>query len=603
MIEEHVSLAFALRSNPGAYALLLGAGVSASAGVPSAWGVQEALIQRIAGISGDHPEDAFAWYETEYGRPSSYSELLGSLAKSQAERQMLLRQFFQPTDEERVAGRKLPTVAHQAVARLVSSGLVRVVLTTNFDRLLESALRAAAIEPTVVAVPGDIDGLNSLHTIPCLVIHLHGDYLNPTGMLNTTEELAGYPTNLNSLLDKVLDDYGLVIAGWAATWDDALRDAISRCPSRRFTTYWVDPYPLSSIADDLRIRRHANLVVRTADDFFGRLADACDALADVDRTHPASVAVAVASAKRSLSGSRRAVDLHDLLREQVEKVRNLPSITPSSFHGEDENEYANRLERLEAGIELLLALVATLAYWGDDSTDRWWFDDISRFADAPHVSGMASLINLTRAPATQVLYAAGTAASAADRWQLVAQLLTEPATTDSSGRRVPVALFLSPRYVMSTGGASRRLHNLLRPLLVEHLSLGSAAFIDAWEHFEYLRLVGAADNRLINKQSFGADMPHIRAVDGEKEYQPAVSDWLRAQVDRYGKEHPLLVAGFCGGDPDRLRAAQSEYDEQFRSLAHEVAWRSLPTGGGILQSGTLVPGRGVLTAAFRWPHG
>jgi hypothetical protein len=102
-------------------------------------------------------------------------------------------------------------------------------------------------------------------------------------------------------------------------------------------------------------------------------------------------------------------------------------------------------------------------------------------------------------------------------------------------------------------------------------------------------LADDTDNALTNKRSFGADMPHIRAIDGEKEYQPAVSDWLRAQVDRYGEEHPLLAAGFCGGDPARLRAAQREYDEQFRSLAHGVAWRSQPTGGGILQSGTWYP--------------
>jgi hypothetical protein len=350
-------------------------------------------------------------------------------------------------------------------------------------------------------------------------------------MLNTAEELAGYPTSLDSLLDKIFDDYGLVIAGWSATWDNALRDAISRCPSRRFTTCWIDPYPLSPIADDLRVRRQANLVVRTADDFLGRVADACDALAAIDRTHPASVAVAVASAKRSLSGNRTAVDLHDLLREQVEKVRDLPSITPSSFHAEDEKaEYAYRLEQLEAGIELLLALVATTAYWGDDSTDRWWFDDISRFADAPSASGMVSLINLTRAPATQMLYAAGTAASAASRWQLVARLLTDPTTTDNSGNRIPIAEFLSPSYVLPTAQASRRVHNLLRPLFVEHLSLGNAAFTDAWERFEYLRLLSAVDRALINKRPFGRDMPHLRAVDREQEYQPAVSDWLRTQV-------------------------------------------------------------------------
>lgn len=50
------------------------------------------------------------------------------------------------------------------------------MLTTNFDRLMETALREVNIEPTVVANAADARGLAPLHTIKCLVIHVHGDY-------------------------------------------------------------------------------------------------------------------------------------------------------------------------------------------------------------------------------------------------------------------------------------------------------------------------------------------------------------------------------------------------------------------------------------------
>ena len=42
----------------------------------------------------------------------------------------------------------------RAIARLVRSGHVRVIVTTNFDRLMENALREEGIEPTVVFVCG-----------------------------------------------------------------------------------------------------------------------------------------------------------------------------------------------------------------------------------------------------------------------------------------------------------------------------------------------------------------------------------------------------------------------------------------------------------------
>lgn len=43
-----LTLAFSLCANPGAYALLLGAGVPAPSGIPTAWGVFEDLVARTA---------------------------------------------------------------------------------------------------------------------------------------------------------------------------------------------------------------------------------------------------------------------------------------------------------------------------------------------------------------------------------------------------------------------------------------------------------------------------------------------------------------------------------------------------------------------------
>lgn len=269
-IEPYVTLAFALRSNPGAYAVLLGTGVSVAAGVPSAWAVQEDPILKVAQAEGAAaPEDPFSWYQDRFGKPSTYDALLDTLTHTPIERQALLRAYFEPTEEEREQGSKLPTAAHAAVARLVASGLVRVILTINFDRLAEAALREEGVEPTVVTAPSDIAGLAPLHTLKCLVVHLHGDYLSPASMLNTTEELTTYPFELDRLLDRVLDEYGLIISGWSATWDTALRDALARCPTRRFATYWSDPFPLNEKADDLRIQRSGVYVQADADAFFG----------------------------------------------------------------------------------------------------------------------------------------------------------------------------------------------------------------------------------------------------------------------------------------------------------------------------------------------
>ncbi len=639
VVEPHLTCAFALRSTPGAYALLLGAGVSVPSGVKSAWGVQEELIRRTALMLGEEPEDPFAWYETKYGKPSTYDDLLEGLAATQTERQALLREFFEPNEAEREEGLKEPTLAHRAVARLVVSGLVRLVLTINFDRLLETALRDEGVEPTVVSAPSDIPGLNPLHAQRCLVVHLHGDYLNPSGMLNTAQELGSYPAALDRLLDQVLSEYGLLIAGWSATWDRALRAAVARNPNPYYATFWVDPFPLSDIAEDLRVKRRATYVETFADDFFGRLADACQSLADTERRHPVTVQVAVATAKRALAGTTSAIPLHDMIREELERLRGLDVLAGSDVNQSQVGQlHAQRLARIEAAMEVPLALCATTAYWGSDDTDRWWFSDISRFGTKPSLSGSIELINLVQLPATALLYATGIAAVARGRLDLIARLLTQPTTTNNYGNDAPVATQLSPGEVLGVPRSHRHIHEYLRPLLQSHLALGEVAYTDASEQFEYLRLAFATDLRLAegglvepieelyrerHEAQFGLlpatnempyldqarldeldaelanklpecamrvpmRLPHIRAVGHHDAYLPATAKPVAANVQRLGDRYPLLIEGLFGGSLVRLQWAMRAVDHAFSKFADEAAWSTI-NGAGFLPSGVFYP--------------
>ena len=112
------------------------------------------------------------------GRPPDYSDLLDQLPGTPAERQQLLRGYFEPNEQEREEGLKQPTAAHRAIAALAAQGYIKVILTTNFDRLIEKALRDAGVEPTVLSSPDHVQGSLPLVHTPCCVIKLHGDYLD-----------------------------------------------------------------------------------------------------------------------------------------------------------------------------------------------------------------------------------------------------------------------------------------------------------------------------------------------------------------------------------------------------------------------------------------
>ena len=63
-IEKLTTLAFSMYSNKGAYALLLGSGISRSAQIPSGWEVEENLIQKLGASQGiTENRDWHQWYK------------------------------------------------------------------------------------------------------------------------------------------------------------------------------------------------------------------------------------------------------------------------------------------------------------------------------------------------------------------------------------------------------------------------------------------------------------------------------------------------------------------------------------------------------------
>jgi Tfp pilus assembly protein PilF len=166
--------------------------------------------------------------------------------------------------------------------------VVKVFLTTNFDRLIEKALEEEGIVPTVISTPDALEGSLPLAHAGVTVIKLHGDYRD-TRIKNTMEELDEYHPAIDALLDRVLDEYAMVICGWSAQWDTALKRAFERCGSHRFTTFWAARRALTKSQQEvLEARKGVYVQVQGADAFFAELASKISALEDGDGMEPRS---------------------------------------------------------------------------------------------------------------------------------------------------------------------------------------------------------------------------------------------------------------------------------------------------------------------------
>jgi len=275
-ISPRVALATSLQAAPGVYAVLLGSGISSATGIPTGHQIVEDLIGRVAraqavdiAATGLTPED---WWVRETHGPPSYSSLLEGLSPTQASRQAVLRSYFEPSPD--MPNRRIPTPAHRALAELCSQGYVRVILTTNFDRLMEQALSELGVAPQVIDRPSAASAMTPLCHSPVTIVKLHGDYLS-TELRNTAEELTSYPPEWLRLLHQIFDEYGLVVVGWSGDYDVALADCVSDVVNRRYPMYWgARNGHISEAAQRIIQRRSAyKIPLASADEFLCDLRD------------------------------------------------------------------------------------------------------------------------------------------------------------------------------------------------------------------------------------------------------------------------------------------------------------------------------------------
>ncbi|MEH0416059.1 SIR2 family protein [Streptomyces sp. B21-083] len=430
-LDPMVVLATSVHASPRVYALLLGAGVSMGAGIKTGWGVVTDLVRRAAAAddpnsetaSEDAAQDPQAWWEAKGAGPLGYSALLAALGPTPAARQTLLSGYFDADPDD--ADDKRPGAAHHAIAELVRRGSIGVIITTNFDRLTERALEEAGITPEIIHRPDEYAGTAPLQHRRVAVIKVHGDYLDHES-LNTDEELSTYPKEQAAFLDRVFDEYGLIICGWSADWDKALVQAISGIRTRRYPMFWSQYGTQGDKAQDLAARHNAAIITgATADEFFPDLVrrlEALDKLAELPPTRE----MAVAQLKRALPDPVRRIDLDDLLTRATDLV--IGRATPDNYplHGDVFEQNATGYRR---DADTLLHLLAAGVFHDDGTHDALWVRTVQRLARLRQTlppSHTGDLEALRHYPALLAAWTMGVAAVIAGREEFIGTILTKP---------------------------------------------------------------------------------------------------------------------------------------------------------------------------------
>lgn len=568
-MDPKLAMALNVQSCPGVYALLLGSGISISSGVKTGWGIVEDLVSKIAAVrEPDDPEagmraavDPEKWWEEAFGEPLGYSTLLEHAAPSPAARQALLDGYFVPED-----GDKAPTAAHRAIARMVKRGSFRVILTTNFDRLLERALQEVGISAQVVSHPDQIDAIKPLPHSQITIVKLHGDY-SGLGQRNTVAELEEYPEAQQRLLERVLDEYGLIVCGWSADWDKALVRAVEGKRSRRYPMFWSTYRALGDAAAQLTVQHGAGVISGLdADELFTDLEKRLEAL-DRMSAPPISRDMAVAQLKKALPDPLRRIDLFDLVQQHTLQVVAAAAKYPVLG---DDNAFAQAVEGYRSETDTLLHLLASGVFHDDGTHDSLWLGAVGRLAGTRNTSPgrfQEHMERLRHYPALLATWTMGVAAVLSHREGFVFDLLTKPVWTSPTGNRVreePMwylnpwnVLYGESIHIVSRTDNGGRFIYPYSPLLngavrepLRALEPDDRAFQAASARFQFLASLIAMD----------AD------TDGRHSPWPGeflLASWwgyddngLAAEIQQeINTDWPLLRAGAFAGDADRARAS------------------------------------------------
>ena len=582
-----IKVAFTMYSSPGVYALLLGSGISRDAGIPTGWEITLDLIKNIAATDKEKPKDFEKWYRERYNESPDYTTLLKKLTITPADRANLLRSYFEPTTEEKEENLKVPTPAHKCIAILVKYGYIRIILTTNFDRLLEKALSEEGITPTVISTEDEIKGAMPFVHNECTIIKLHGDYMD-TRIKNTPEELAKYSNKVNKYLDQIFDDFGLIICGWSAEYDIALRNALYRKKNRRFSTYWTVKGKLRE--DAVRLSNHLKteqITIESANQFFIQLLEKVEALRDIKKPHPLTLPLARATTKKYLSEEKYDIKLRDLVIEETERIYAILNSKYFEVEGIklEKAIFQNRMNNYEITVNIIMGILNTIVYYGKGKYVDLITNTIERILRMPKdYRYRDGLIWLKRYPALFLTYSIGIISIATENYRALAALLlkTNYIENDEKKKAIEVLnvsqVFYGnydkwvpyPDAEKKKTPASEYMFKIMKGLLENNIP-DDKKYEEFFDMFEYLIGLIYVDLMFEDVSPENIRFPIGRFAwkyygwGSRRKGSKLINDLIENGLKRE-KEWALLKAGFFNGSIERFKKCREAYEYRLKEI-------------------------------------
>lgn len=258
IIDPILPLSISIVEGKGTYALFLGSGISKGAGIPTGSDLLEKTKKKLymmdKKIETFDEEGYLKWLDKKALNDMDYSNLL-ELFPSEEDRRVFLEPFFVGVE---------PSESHRIIALMVQKGWVKVIITSNFDRLMETALDEKKINYDVVDCSNDLKVLKPREHSNCRILKIHGDYKSL--VKNTKKELERLEPDIEKEFKNVLDNFGIIVAGYSGSDEGVVSCLKDR--NSKYTLYWLKHGNLDENISELIKKQDGRAIEITSSDIF-----------------------------------------------------------------------------------------------------------------------------------------------------------------------------------------------------------------------------------------------------------------------------------------------------------------------------------------------
>ncbi len=244
-------------TNPPGFALLLGSGASATSGVKTGGQMVEEWREESFVQNHKDKEKKRDYLERQpsYKKHNEYGKLFEAIYDLPAQRRKYI---------ESCLSKCYPSWGYTYLASFIANGYFNVIITTNFDDLVNDVCYKfpSVPKPLLCAHDSNINSVRLLSSHP-IIVKLHGDFLFDD-IKNTTQETTNLEKNMQDKVAQFASEYGLIVVGYGgrdASVMDTLKNLIRDENNFKNGIYWcVSNNDISDRLEDLAENERVHLV-------------------------------------------------------------------------------------------------------------------------------------------------------------------------------------------------------------------------------------------------------------------------------------------------------------------------------------------------------